>query len=497
MTDGAQRRQVILFTPLMGYYSRVSRDLPLALLAISRYLHPEYAVTIVDQKVPGWQSKLDEALERGAVCFGTTSTTGRQIHYALEASRYVKERSDMPVVWGGIHATMLPRQTLESPYVDMVLAGQADESFNQLVRCLDNGSSMEGVPGLWRKCDGRVIEPQAPPQPVDLNSLPLLPYEVLDPEDYRGRSSQLPGNVFDLEVGRGCPYRCTFCYNSSYRKGNRQSLSAERIIEHIRHLKTWTEVDGISLIDDNFLLDSRRVLAFIELLKRENLRIKWYCSTDINELKRMDDATLAGLEEVGLRIPEIGVESGSPRILKLVNKRLRIEDVLEVNRRLAKFKFTPHYNFLCGFIWETKAELRQTTSLFLQLLKDNPEATTMTLGVVVPYPGTRYLEMAKEHGFVMPDRLEGWAFFNFAEWADHCPWLDRRKRKLFKALYVASLFVDRKASLHVPGRTIFARLVRLFARMYRPIARWRYRHCFGGLGLDVKLFELAERFVMK
>ena len=85
------------------------------------------------------------------MCVGVTSTTGPQLRHALEVSQVVKARSDVPVVWGGIHATLLPEQTLERPEIDFVVQGEGERTFEELVAALERGGAVGDIAGVWRK----------------------------------------------------------------------------------------------------------------------------------------------------------------------------------------------------------------------------------------------------------------------------------------------------------------------------------------------------------
>src|SRR3972149_3065162 len=110
-------RNIILIQPREGIYNKVLRPwIPLSLLSAAVKLDQEgYNITIIDQRINyRWKDDLIQSLAQEPICVGITSMTGSQIFGALEASQLVKENSKIPVLWGGVHATIFPMQTLEN-----------------------------------------------------------------------------------------------------------------------------------------------------------------------------------------------------------------------------------------------------------------------------------------------------------------------------------------------------------------------------------------------
>lgn len=116
--------EIVLIYPKTGFDIKgVSIDLPLSLLAISSTIIDKYSVRIIDQRIDkNWQRTLINELKFNPICVGITSMTGPQINYALEAAQIVRDTShDIKIVWGGVHATLLPEQTLLDKRVDIVV----------------------------------------------------------------------------------------------------------------------------------------------------------------------------------------------------------------------------------------------------------------------------------------------------------------------------------------------------------------------------------------
>ena len=492
-------RTVILFQPMMGYYDKVARDLPAALLSVASYIHDKYEVIIIDQRVPGWKTKLNSALKMKPLCFGIATWTGVQLKFSLEVTKYVKSISNVPIVWGGIHPSTTQRQTMENRFVDFIVEGEGELTFPKFLKTLEDGGDFSKINGLWYKEDDKIKNGKSfeKRESLDMDKLNKIPYHLLNLKDYEGRASSHSGKAFLVETGRGCPRRCAYCYNTMFNQGSWRTVSAEKMIQNIKDIVEWSGTKDLFFIDDNFFSDRKRTLKFVELLKREKLDIRWGVECEIYMLNKMDDNLLQELENVGLRSMSIGVESGSKRIIKMLDKVLNLDHVEIVNRRLAKFNFDPMYNFMGGYITETEEELKETLSLIVRILEDNRRAHIQGMGMVVPYPGTPYLNMAKKVGLNEPQSLEGWFNYNPDDWIWHNPLVSEKTRKLFKTLHISSLFVDRKSFTHISGNSIYGVLVKLFFLLYHRIARIRFRYASSFFPLEVKLFETFKKVLVK
>ena len=152
---------IILFNPAprSGWQPQRRVELPLGLLSIATPLDLQgYRIKIIDEFAnPNWKRELLEALTEKPLCFGVTCMTGPQILHALAACRLVRERyPDVPIIWGGIHASLLPEQTLENPYPDIVVVGEGEETFLELVKALESGSPLSNVSGICYKENGKI-----------------------------------------------------------------------------------------------------------------------------------------------------------------------------------------------------------------------------------------------------------------------------------------------------------------------------------------------------
>jgi len=206
--------------------------MPEGLLAVATPLDVAgYKVRIIDQRLDAeWEQSLISELKTGPVCVGVTAMTGPQIDGALKASKLVKRNSNVPVVWGGIHPTLLPRQTLENENIDIVVQEEGEETFLELVNALAAHRPLDGIKGIWWKNGGNIIE--NPPRPyIDLASQPLPSFHLVDLKRYTAGLNYLP-----LETSRGCVFNCAFCYNTRFHHRKWRYLTPEQALYRLMFL---------------------------------------------------------------------------------------------------------------------------------------------------------------------------------------------------------------------------------------------------------------------
>ncbi len=465
-------RSVVLLRPSEGLYSKVFRPwIPLSLLAAAAKLDEAgYPIVLIDQRTSSdWKSELYHALKQNPICVGVTAMTGSQITHALEMSACVKQHSSTPVVWGGVHATLFPSQTLEHPCIDVVVKGEGEETFLQLILRIEHGQSLQNLEGIAYKDHGLIVH--NPERPfLDLNTLPPVPYHLVHIPQYLHRYFDNK-RVLEVETSRGCPFNCTFCYNPLYAKRQWRALNAPRLLGLLQPLVETYGVKAFHFVDDGFFIDKERTREIMTGVLKQRWSIKMgFQGARVDTIDQMTDADLDLVVEAGGVFLQVGVESGSPRILEILNKRIHPDQVVAFNRRLSRYpQMKVYYNFMCGFPSETRDDVLRTTALAWSLLRDNPNALISAFHFYKPYPGTRLRERIIHQDDVTPSTLEGWGTFNWTQYIGRDQ--DDETRKLMERIETVSIFVDQKMNYQSDSW-----IMKMLADMYRPVARFRFKH---------------------
>jgi radical SAM superfamily enzyme YgiQ (UPF0313 family) len=479
-------RSVLLVYPRVtsGWQVQPRVEIPMGLLCLAAPLARQgYDVRILDQRIEtDWQAALRRELERRPVCVGVSSMTGPQIRHALEVSRLVKGGGEAPVVWGGLHATILPEQTLADDAIDYVVEGDGEETFPELVRAIEAGTSPADVKGVWFKADGRIAHAGRRAHAVP-DEQPPLDYELLDLGKYLRVISGL-GHL-NVMTSRGCTRACTFCFTAAAGSKRWRAMNADAAVERIAAIVRKYGVRGVTFIDNDFFADMERGRRILRGLVREDLRLRISkISIPPDTLLRMSAGDLALLADAGCRRLTIAVETGSARMQALLNKRTDLAALRALNRRLRGSPLVPHFLFMIGMPTETKEDLAASVSLALELLEANPEGNAL-FNIYTPFPGTRLFDLAVQHGLRPPARLEDWASCDYRNLAQGGPWLPAEVRRLVEMLDFCGFFIGREGYLQSGDNANPA--VRWLSRGYAPVARWRIRNLEGRFPLEIRL----------
>jgi radical SAM superfamily enzyme YgiQ (UPF0313 family) len=381
--------RVILVYPSKPEENKRPDRPPLGILTIAApLLEKGMEVTVLDERAePDFDRKLCDELKKGPLCVGVSSMSGNHITGALRVSRLVKELSAIPVVWGGVHASLEPGSTIANRFVDIIVRDDGENTFPRLLDMINNSAGdLSGLPGIGFKKNGQIIM-TGPGEPANIESVPLIPFDLVDLDNYRSRDLWCEGEkVLPVETSRGCPFSCSFC-TESVRKKKWRALPPERVVEDIKAYIRKYGVTNFTFIDDNFFGNIKRAESILDLLIKENVGIKWYTNARTDYIARATPATIEKIERSGCRMLTFGAESGSERILKMVNKFASKEDVLHANRKLRGLNIIPHFVTIQGFPGETKKDTIETIIMNIDLLIENERAICDS-PFLIPTPGT-------------------------------------------------------------------------------------------------------------
>lgn len=475
---------VVLIYPKTGIDLGATVAPPHSVLAVCASLHRKgYRVKIIDQRVnPNWREDLSRALETRPICVGISAMIGPQIYFAIEAAKAVRSKTDgkIPIVWGGPHPSTLPEQTLKSEYVDIVCIGESDITFLELVEALASHSPLTDIPGLAFK-DGPEALVTAPRPLLDVETLLPVPWELVNVNDYIHPDFYLKKSSRSLDVGqtsRGCPFLCGFCSSASIRQRKWRPMSAERSLQVIIEPVKRFNLNGIWIRDDEFYIDRERTQRICEGIIRAGLKVNWYTSgTRIDIFNKSTEAQIALLKRSGAGVLKFGAESGSNRILKLMNKGITTQDTIAANLKAKRHGIIPAFALMMGFPTETLEEIGETIDFALRLIKDNPRAQLESVAPYTALPGTPLFKMALEMGLEPPQALEGWANWMFDEYdfkGKKMPWFNYQDR--IKIGNIAYIYILSNGILNAIDGIKNTYLKKVLRIIFRPLAEYyRFR----------------------
>jgi radical SAM superfamily enzyme YgiQ (UPF0313 family) len=458
--------KVVLFFP--SYFSDEAAP-PLALIHLAAPLVDKgYQVRIVDSAVTPDCISAVLAECQGATCLGVSMVTGPMITQGVQVAAAVRTRyPELPIVAGGWHPSILPEQTLRSPLFDAVVKGQGEITFFEMVERYAAGErDLGGIPGCFFKKDGQPVM-NAPRGYTDITALPPRPFDLVEFEPYAKKCEGLRWMMYC--TSHGCPWDCSYCSNASVYGRNWKPLTPERAVDEISELVRRYNLSMIDIIDDNYLVRRDRSLEIAEGILREGLEFSYYIQTRTDQMDRLTDDEMATLARSGLRRIFFGLESGSVKVMRSVNKRLDLETAYRTAERCGKVGIRPSFNLIFGLPAEEEEDLRDTMSVVDRIGRANPEADFFT-NIFSPYPGSPIWPLAVSRGVREPQTLEEWA--TFYPKIQVLPWLSGEKHARIQRIrdYIRMGYSARQMVVEAPKGW-----KGLASRVLRQLARWRLR----------------------
>jgi len=464
--------------------------LPLSLLSLAAWLRSrntafENRIRIVDMHV----RELRRKDFQDARIVGISAMTGHQVRYGLEAARLARDANpEAVIVWGGVHASLMPEQTARHDLVDVVVAGEGEETFQDVVETVMSGGDPAGLPGTFvAGGDGTVQAGPARPF-VDIDDLPLPAYDLVDMGDYQGIEHQ-----FDYQSSRGCPFRCGFCYNTVFCGRKWRAKSAVKVLDELEYLAETYEINHFAPVDDEFYIDRRRAEGIITGIVDRGIGGDLITSCRLDIVRRFSPAMLDAMKRAGISQIFFGAESGSDETLEAIRKDITGEDIVEGALMVAGAGIRPILSFMSGFPGETFEQFEETLDLIGRLWISHPLVTVNGIFPFNAYPGTILFDRARELGLDIPETLDAWGGWTFQYEPDN-PWLDDRKRRwmeiafyIVRFRYYLTRFVDR----HRGGWR--ARALRTLVLPLRLSAHVRWTRRWFGFAPEWRLFAWLVR----
>jgi hypothetical protein len=273
-------------------------------------------------------------------------------HHVLQIAGEVKRIApDTAIVLGGPHASAVVHATLERcADIDAVVIGEGEVTFPELLDALASPPE-GGVPGaLMRSPDatGGILDGGPRALVPRLDDLPVAAYDLYEPD---------PGEEIFIEVGRGCPFQCSFCSTAPYWNRRHRVKSAERIVHEIAAVRDLFGTSRAHFTHDLFTTHRRWVRTVCAALIDAGTPIRWTCSARTDTVDR---ELLALMAQAGCDAIYFGIESGSERILREIRKDIPLVDSFAVLEECREFGITPNAGFIVGFPTDDADSIRAT-----------------------------------------------------------------------------------------------------------------------------------------
>lgn len=421
------------------------------------------------------------------------STMSTDVYFVKNLVDFIKNvNSKVKIIIGGAHAMLCPEQTCSYENIDFVAYGEGEYTLLSLIEKINkNDNNYESVLGLIYKEENK-IKKTILSEPVEFYN---INYGLVSKAIEKSFSDYI-----QVLTGRGCSFKCTFCFNSVCGQKWRPRPMVD-IINEIENIINKYNSKIIYFRDDNFFQSKERIRQFISYYKEKKFTFKWRanCRAAYYNNNYINDKLLKELESINCQVLKFGLESGSQRVLDYLKKNSTVENTKRLACGLARVKkIRPEYSFMMGIPEESTEEYAKTLNLVKYVLKYNPQAKIIGPQYFRIYPGGElYEDIKNNYGYSEPESFEGWAerFPKTKEGFGYeknivYSWIPRGC--VFLAQNAEALvFLYRK---RIAGRL---NLKVLFQYFFVALARLRFKRGWYGYLYDIRLYVFLKRLKRK
>ncbi|MBA4385077.1 MAG: B12-binding domain-containing radical SAM protein, partial [Anaerolinea sp.] len=374
-------------------------EFPIGLAYIASVLKKEgHEVEIYSQDIYHYpDSHLTEHLNRSKYDIVGVSVIGGYYQYRklLSLSYAINNSKNRPFyIIGGHGPAPEPEYFIRKTEADAVCIGEGEETIVELINALENQQPLKDVLGIAYRDGENVIINERRSLINDIDNIPFPAYELFPVSIYRLlRMPHCTGTDFVMPLlsGRGCTFKCNFCYrmDEGFRPRN-----IESIIEEIRLLKSNYKITYIYFNDELLMSSIDRTISLCEAFIKSQINIKWNCNGRLNYAKK---DVLKIMRESGCVFINYGIESFDDQSLRKMNKALNTKQITSGIEATLAAGISPGFNIIFGNIGENKDVLTKGVNF---LLKYDDGSQMRTIRPVTPYPGSPLYYYAIEKGLL-------------------------------------------------------------------------------------------------
>jgi len=346
--------------------------------------------------------KLDEIVERipretGLIAvsnlFGCTYPPTRDL-----VSRIKKTFEDVPLVFGGVTPSAIPVHTLEHFDVDYIGLGEGEMVILEMARTIDSGGDLKTIRGLaYRDGDSPVVNPRWD-LIENLDGLPFPKYDKVPMENYilaREFHGASRGRTAPIVATRGCPHKCTYCTAPGHWLPRWRTRSPKNVLDEIQSLQSAYDVTDIHFEDLTIGSDRKWMANFSEGIEERGLKFTWQIPNGTRS-EHLDRELLSMMKRTGCTNITYAPESGSPRVLKLVDKELDLAVIEKAVKWSDELGISTCGFFLVGVPGERYEEAKESARYMVKLAKLGLDE--IAISTFVPLPGSRLFKEFYESG---------------------------------------------------------------------------------------------------
>ncbi|MES0489124.1 MAG: radical SAM protein [Leptospirales bacterium] len=316
------------------------------------------------------------------------STMSDNLIIALELAKRIKQaRPAVHTILGGPGSAFCAQDILLNfPHTDLVIRGEADDVFPEYIESLNQGQTNNDLRGLVFRNEQKIIDNGWPDPIKDMDSLPISDYNLINGLGIKPGDHRYGGfGVVTIEIGRGCPYSCSFCSTSTYFNREFRVKSTDRIIEEMLLIEKKLGPVRILFNHDTFTVDREYVLELCDKIIKNIPNPDWLC---FSRLDTLDKEMYTKMGEAGCTDIFVGLESATKKMQKTLNKKLDVNEFDMLLDIAKNTKIGIVLAFIVGFPEEEKQDIKEMLSFLLKVKYLTRDQSTIIFAALTPMIGT-------------------------------------------------------------------------------------------------------------
>lgn len=336
---------------------------------------------------------IDECEIKGFDIVGITSKSVF-FHEAVNVAKRIKKiKKQIFIVFGGAHPTVLPEETLASPYIDAVVIGEGEITMLELARALEEKrTEFSYIEGLFYKENGKIIKNRKRATLKDLDELPFPAKHIFNDKNYPDKKKAYG----DIIASRGCPFKCSNCKPGLDIIAPYRVRSPQKVVDEIEYFSNKYGVKHYIFSDSELAGPKKWVLRFCDEIKNRNIKITFVCN---GRTDQVDDEVLRSLYEAGCVFIGYGIESGSQRVIdEILHKGISLDISKAIINKTLKNGIGVGAWFMIGIPGETWDDAMATINFAKKL-----NVSTVEVNIATPFPGTDFYYNCKKNNWLVSE----------------------------------------------------------------------------------------------
>ena len=349
---------LVINPPNMPFTNKSILAEPLDVLQIATIIKEKYHnINVIDMDVDNMENNINNYLkDKNIVIFvydyQLPLHTSKTINNIYEIIKNTNKDTKFIII--GKTSSYCYEEFLNNGF-DVVIRGIADKIINNVIANINNYSMLSKIPNIAYKKDNKIFLTDTKIIESKYSEIPMIDRSLLDINKYMDTRT--------IITSRGCIGKCGFCTTPSF-FGNWDSKDYLKVVDEIEYLINNYQTKKIIFLDDNMLVDKIRMNKICDEIKSRNIHCLFGCLSSIN---CYDKDTFIKMYEVGFRWVHFGIESGSIRILKLMNKPMNIDYIIKTINEVKTMGYRVRTSFILDYPSSTKEDIKLTRELINEL----------------------------------------------------------------------------------------------------------------------------------